>query len=72
MEVLSKDKIERWILPHLSQGKRGPKLGVALVDIVRAILHRLKTGTQWRFLPMGEFFEQGALKWNGVYHHHRQ
>ena len=72
MEVLCKDIIEGWILPHLSKGKRGPAPGVALVDIVRAIFHRLKTGTQWRFMPLKEFFKQGALTWNGVYHHHRK
>ena len=72
MEVLSKDMIEKWIIPHLSKGERGPKPGVKIVDIVRSILHRLKTGTQWRFLPMGEFFEKEAIKWGGVYHHHRQ
>jgi transposase len=71
MEVLSKGMIERWIIPHLSQGTRGPKPGVALSDIVRAILHRLKTGCQWRFLPVKEFFGKDAVKWNGVYHHHR-
>lgn len=72
MEVLHKDMIEQWIVPHLSKGKRGPKPAVKLADIVRAILHRLKTGTQWRFLPVNEFFEQKAIKWGGVYHHHRQ
>lgn len=72
MEVLDKDMIERWIIPHLSKGARGPEPAVKLVDVVRAILHRLKTGTQWRFLPVGAFFEPGAIKWGGVYHHHRE
>lgn len=72
MEVLSKGIIEKWIIPHLSKGERGPEPGVPLVDIVRAIFHRLKTGTQWRFLPVKEFFEPGAITWNGVYHHHRE
>src|ERR1043165_2688024 len=72
MEVLSKDMIERWIIPHLSKGERGPEPQVSLVDVVRAILHRLKTGCQWRFLPVKEFFEPGAIKWGGVYHHHRE
>lgn len=72
MEVLSKDTIEKWVLPHLSKGKRGPKPQVSLVSIVQAIFHRLKTGTQWRWLPLGEFFEPGAIKWGGVYHHHRE
>jgi transposase len=72
MEVLSKDIIERWIIPHLSKGKRWPKPEVNLVDVVQAILHRLKTGTQWRFIPVGEFFAPEAITWNGVYHHHRK
>lgn len=72
MEVLGKDMIERWIVPHLSVGARGPEPGVALVDIVRAILHRLKTGTQWRFLPVDAFFETSAITWSGVYYHHRK
>lgn len=72
MEVLCKDIIEKWILPHLSRGERGPKPTVNLVDVVRAIFHRLKTGTQWRFLPLKEFFDESAIKWGGVYHHHRQ
>lgn len=72
MEVLSKDMIERWIVPQLSTGARGPEPGVALVDIVRAILHRLKTGTQWRFLPVDAFFQTGVITWSGVYYHHRE
>lgn len=72
MEVLSKDMIERWVIPHLSKGKRGPKPDVKLVDVVWAILHRLKTGTQWRFIPLNEFFAPEAITWNGVYHHHRK
>ncbi|MBD0284126.1 MAG: hypothetical protein ICV79_01730 [Flavisolibacter sp.] len=72
MDVLSKDMIERWIIPHVSKGARGPQPAVKLADRVRAILPRLKTGTQWRFLPVSAFFEQEAIKWGGVYHQHRQ
>lgn len=72
MEVLSKDMIERWIIPHLSKGKRGPEPEVKLVEIVEVILYRLKTGCQWRMLPLKAFFEQEALSWSGVYHHHRE
>lgn len=56
----------------MSKGARGPKPKIELADIVRAILHRLKTGCQWRFLPLGEFFEKDAIEWGGVYHHHRE
>src|ERR1051325_11151888 len=72
MEVLSKDMIERWIIPHLSRGERGPAPQVELMDIVQVILYRLKTGCQWRMLPLKEFFAKDAIAWNGVYHHHRE
>ena len=65
MEVLSKSMIEKWIVPHLSVGKRGAKSQVALSDVVSAILHRLKTGEQWRWLPLKAFFAPGAISWNG-------
>jgi transposase len=69
MEVLSKGMIDKWIVPHLSVGKRGAKSEVALSDIIAAILHRLKTGSQWRHLPLKAFFEPGTLTWNGVYYY---
>jgi Transposase and inactivated derivatives len=71
MEVLSKDKIERWIVPHLSKGSRGTKVGVELWRIVAAILYRLKSGCQWRMLPAEQFFTPDKqLSYNGVYHHY--
>ena len=72
MEVLRKAMIEQWIIPHLSKGERGPEPEVVLSAVVQAILYRLKTGCQWRMLPLKEFFEPEALTWNGVYHHHRE
>jgi transposase len=69
MEVLSKSIIEKWIVPYLSVGKRGAKPGVALRDVVAAILHRLKAGEQWRWLPLKEFFAPGAISWQGVYYY---
>ena len=73
MEVLSKDKIERWIVPHLSKGSRGTKVGVELWRIVAAILYRLKSGCQWRMLPVEQFFTSKVkLSRSGVYHHYRE
>ena len=69
MEVLSKSIIERWIVPYLSVGKRGAEPTVALSAIVAAILHRLKSGNQWRMLALKEFFEPGAITWQGVYYY---
>jgi transposase len=69
MEILSKDMIEQWILPHLSTGKRGFSGKVPLYQIVLLILYRLKTGCQWRQLPVHQFFEQESLTWQGVYYY---
>ena len=69
MEVISKSTIEQWIVSYLSVGKRGAKSAVALSAIVAALLHRLKTGEQWRWLPLKQFFEPGTLPCNGVYYY---
>ena len=49
MEVLSKDKIERLIVPHLSKGSRGIQPEVELWRIVAAVLYRFK---EW--LPVAD------------------
>lgn len=72
MAVLSEDTIKACIVPHLSKGKRGKKPQVGITQIVSAILYRLKTGCQWRELPVGEFFGKRCISWQGVYHHFRK
>jgi len=37
-------------------------------QVVEAILYRLKTGCQWRLLPMKQFFRI-KYRWQSVYHH---
>ena len=69
MEVLHKDIIRTWILPYLSTGTRGPACQVDLLEVVEAILYKLKTGCQWRQLPVKQFFIGRLLTWSGVYHH---
>ena len=60
-------------MPHLSEGSRGSEVGVELWRIVSVILYRLKTGCQWRMLPLTLFFEADKqLKWQGVYYHYRE
>lgn len=40
-----------------------------MVSIVQAILYKLKTGVQWRYLPMAAFFGDEQYSWSSVYHH---
>ncbi|WP_299762666.1 IS5 family transposase [uncultured Pontibacter sp.] len=72
MAALDEDTINRWIVPFLSKGKRRPRLHAAPSEIVSAILYRLKTGCQWRELPLKEFFQGQGLSWQGVYHHFQE
>ena len=52
MEVLPKDMITRWILPHLPARTGGRRLAVDPAEVVGAICYKLKTGGQWRWLPV--------------------
>ena len=57
--TLGKDTINNWIIPFLSVGKRGFKSNFDLASIFLLILKRLKTGVQWRELPIEGYFEKG-------------
>jgi len=73
MEILGKDIIIKYIIPHLQVGSCGKRLETDFtVEIVSAILYRLKTGVQWRFLPVQCFFSSKSLTWQGVYYHFRE
>jgi transposase len=73
MEILTKGKIEQYILTNLSVGKRGKECSKALLtEVVELILYRLKTGCQWRMLPLKQFFTTRMLTWQGVYYHFNQ
>lgn len=69
MSILTKDTIITEILPHLQRGKKGKKITEnLLVIIVELILYRLKTGCQWRELPIQQFYDQ-PYSWQSVYYH---
>lgn len=42
---------------------------ISLVKVVLLILKRLKTGCQWRELPINEYFSAGEISWQGVYYY---
>ena len=70
--VLDKDTIEMEIVPLIPKTKRGFPPTVPLVEIVNAILYKLKTGMQWNQLPVKALFEGESLTWNAVYYHYRK
>ena len=67
--TLGKDTINNWIIPFLSVGKREFKSNFDLASIFLLILKRLKTGVQWRELPIESYFEKGEISWQNVYYY---
>lgn len=70
--VLDKDTIKTEILPHLSKAKRGYVTQSCLIDVVNAILYKLKTGCQWALLPVESLFSGKVLGHGAVFHHYRK
>ena len=67
MEVLSKDMIRQWVLPALTFSAYGRPSAVEPVELVQVIRYKLKSGCQWRMLPVKQFFTGASLTWQGVY-----
>ena len=70
--VFDKDTIKSEIVPCLSIAKRGFTSKFNLVEIVNAILYKLRSGCQWRLLPIGHLFSSKGPSWNTVFHHYRK
>lgn len=49
---LTENQFNLFVLPHLSEGKRGPKPKLSLYKIFAYILILLYTGMQWKSLPI--------------------
>lgn len=69
VEVLPKDIIVTWLLPHLPFPPTGRRPRTDPAEVVGAILYKLKTGCQWRWLPVAALFTGPPLSWQGVYYH---
>ena len=67
--TLGKDTINKWIISFLSVGKRGFKSSFDLASVFLLILKRLKTGVQWRELPIESYFEKDEIYWQNVYYY---
>ena len=70
--VLDKDIIKEEILPHLSVAKRGFVSKSSLIEVINAILYKLKRGCQWKYLPVKELFSSKVLKYGAVFHHYNK
>lgn len=68
-KVLDKDTIISEILPHLSIAKRGFVCKASIVEVVNCILYKLKTGIQWRLLPVTALFSDVVLSCKTVFYH---
>lgn len=71
-EVLCKDTIISEILPHLSLAKRGYTCKGDIAEVINCILYKLKTGIQWRFLPVKALFTKVILSYKTVFAHFRK
>ncbi len=70
--VLDKYTIEMEIVPYIPKTKRGFPPSAPLDEIINAILYKLKTGVQWKYLPVRALFTSVTLSWQSVYHHYRK
>ena len=66
---MSKSKISKFFVQYLELARTGRKISVPLWRIIKAILYKLKTGIQWKYLPMRQFFGFTKYSWESVYYH---
>ncbi len=65
IQVTRKD-FNKYILPHLSRAKRGPKGKLSTYQTFNYILYVLHTGIQWNRLPI----RRNEIHWSNVYKWH--
>ena len=69
---LSKKFITTNLMPHLRTSHLGRKPKVKLWKMVKAIIYRLKTGVQWRELPLRQFFGFMIRSYKSVFYHYNK
>lgn len=66
---MTKSNISEFYVQYMPQISNGRKLKVPMWKIVKAILYKLKTGVQWRQLPLRQFFGFARFSWQSVFYH---
>ena len=69
---LSKKFITKNLLPHLNLTNLGRKTKIPMWRIIKAIIYRLKSGCQWREIPVLAFCGKTIISWNSIYYHFRK
>lgn len=69
---LGKKLINSLILKHFPKREKGRKPKIALWRIIEMILYRLKTGCQWRELPVKLFCRKKLITWQTAYYHFKK
>ena len=65
---VSRKNFNKYINPHLSKPKKGPKPKLSFYKIFNYILYALHTGIQWRQLRP----RRNEIHWTNVYRRHNQ
>ena len=69
---VTKNQIEKLILPFLPKNKRGFAPKVDLAEVVQCLLYKLKTGVQWSNLFVGIEGLHRPFSWQLVYYYYRK
>lgn len=69
---ITKDEIENFILPFIPINKRGFKANVDLCDVYLCIVHKLKSGCQWREIFVQLPSVKYGFSWQTVYYYYRK
>lgn len=66
---LSKKFIDTYLTSLIPTSNLGRKPKIEIWQVLKAIIYRLKTGCQWRELPIAVFFGIVPVSWNTVYYY---
>jgi len=69
---VTKVEMEEYILPFIPKNKRGFSCRFDTGDIFKCIIHKLKTGCQWKFLFIDIESVKPPFSWQTVYYYYRK